>query len=395
MSTVTERIQHYNQGRDPDLLARKYQAMRTDAFAFFRGTCHLFYEDWPASSPLNAAPATWVCGDLHLQNLGCYKADDHQVYFTVNDFDEATLAPCAWDLARMLTCIQVSAPLLAIQPTEADQCCTSFLKTYQETLANGRAGTLEEQDAPGHLQQLLFGVKNRHRKVFLDARTTQAGKTRQLHLDGKHFLAATSQEQTYITALIDTWRTTQPDPAFFTVLDSARRIAGIGSLGLRRYVVLVEGKGSPDQNYLLDLKEAASSSLHPSLQSAQPQWGNQAERIVSVQCWTQPSPPRRLASVPEQNTSFVLRELQPIEDKIDLQNLQNNSKQFAKIIKVIAKVVAWGHLQSAGHSGSASIDQLKLFAQNPHWSALLLQYARSYALKVEEDYQAFCQDTSL
>ena len=71
-----QRITTYNSGRDPERLRRKYAAMRADAFAFLRGTCHLFYEDWPHLSPLNDAPRTWICGDLHLENFGSYKGDN-------------------------------------------------------------------------------------------------------------------------------------------------------------------------------------------------------------------------------------------------------------------------------------------------------------------------------
>jgi len=45
-SRLIERIRRFNQGRDEQLLKLKYQAMRADVFAFFRGSCHLFYEDW-------------------------------------------------------------------------------------------------------------------------------------------------------------------------------------------------------------------------------------------------------------------------------------------------------------------------------------------------------------
>ena len=91
---VIERILIFNQGRDPDRLMLKYRAMRNDTFAFLRGTCHLFYQDWPANSSLNDAPSAWICGDLHLENLGSFKGDNRLTYFDVNDFDEAALAPC-------------------------------------------------------------------------------------------------------------------------------------------------------------------------------------------------------------------------------------------------------------------------------------------------------------
>ena len=68
--------------------------MRKSAFAFLRATCHLFYEDLPKSPLLRKVPPVWACGDLHLENFGSYKGDNRLVYFDLNDFDEALLAPC-------------------------------------------------------------------------------------------------------------------------------------------------------------------------------------------------------------------------------------------------------------------------------------------------------------
>jgi len=86
---IAERLKAFNQGREPGRLAMKYKAMNKDAFAFLRGSCHLFYEDWPKDSPLDATPAAWICGDLHLENFGSYKGDNRLVYFDINDFDES------------------------------------------------------------------------------------------------------------------------------------------------------------------------------------------------------------------------------------------------------------------------------------------------------------------
>ena len=108
---LLERIFRFNHGRDPERLALKYQALEKDALAFFRGTCHLFAEDWPRSHLLDAAPATWVCGDLHIENFASYKGDNRLVYFDLADFDEALLAPCTWDLARLATSILIAAKI--------------------------------------------------------------------------------------------------------------------------------------------------------------------------------------------------------------------------------------------------------------------------------------------
>src|SRR5215470_15156644 len=128
MSSIAERLQTFNRLRDPQLLQMKYKAMSENPFAFYRGTCHLFYEDWPTSSALNVAPKAWICGDLHWQNFGCYKGDNRLVFFNINDFDEAVLAPCTWDLTRLLVSLRVGAHTLAMKERQANSICARFLK---------------------------------------------------------------------------------------------------------------------------------------------------------------------------------------------------------------------------------------------------------------------------
>ena len=88
-----ERIIRYNDGREPERLQLKFARMRGSIFAFFRGTSHLFYEDWPSGNALDRTPTVWTTGDLHLENFGSYKADNRLVYFDISDFDDAGLAP--------------------------------------------------------------------------------------------------------------------------------------------------------------------------------------------------------------------------------------------------------------------------------------------------------------
>src|SRR4051812_15499880 len=76
---LAARLRKFNAGRDPERLRMKYRAMRSSAFAFLRGTCHLFYERLPQSRMLERAPAAWICGDFHLQNFGSYKGDNRLV----------------------------------------------------------------------------------------------------------------------------------------------------------------------------------------------------------------------------------------------------------------------------------------------------------------------------
>jgi len=136
----------FNTARDPERLALKYAKMRTNAFAFLRGSCHLFHGRLMAMAGLpKSAPLAWVCGDLHLENFGSYKGDNRLVYFDVNDFDEAALAPASWDLVRLLTSVCVEAQGIAATDAAMQILCLSFLQAYSAALAHGKAFWVERE----------------------------------------------------------------------------------------------------------------------------------------------------------------------------------------------------------------------------------------------------------
>jgi uncharacterized protein (DUF2252 family) len=392
MNDVVSRIQDFNQGRDPELLKLKYKAMSENAFVFLRGTCHLFYQDLPIDGIFKTAPSVWSCGDLHLQNFGTFKGDDRLVYFDINDFDESVLAPCTWDVVRFLTSVLVAAHTIPIHAEDAQQLCLTFLDTYTAELKTGKDRTVHQDSSTGMVKDLLEKLQNRKRKDFLDERTELQGSDRALKMiDGKTF-PATESERNAVMGLLDRFAKTQPNPEFYRVLDVAHRIAGTGSLGLERYIILVEGNGSPDRNYLLDLKAARSSSLKLYVPVPQPNWQTEAERITSIQFRFQESPPALLNPVALDGKSFVLREMQPTADRVNLEDTEGKIKRLTKVINTMAQVTAWGHLRSRARQGSVSADELIAFADSAsEWHDPVLDYARDYAVRVDRDYQMFCE----
>lgn len=388
---VIERIRQFNEGRNPQLLKLKYRAMRADVFAFFRGSCHLFYEDWPKKSALNNAPPVWSCGDLHLENFGSYKGDNRLVYFDINDFDEAVLAPCTWDVARLLTSVLVAAAALKLNAEDAVALCQSYLEAYARALAKGQSRTVEKETATGLVRQLLIGLRERRRQDFLDERTEIKNNKRRFLIDGKRTLPMTAPEQKRIKTMVRSWAATQSKPAFFRLLDVAHRIAGTGSLGVERYVLLVEGKGSPHGNYLLDFKEEPGSCLAPFLPMMQPKWPHEATRVVSVQESFQGTPPALLSAVRFEGKSFVLRELQPLQDRIHFANWHGRLNWLLKLLETMGEITAWDQLRSSGRHGSAIADDLITFAARRPWRSAVLMLARNYADQVAEDYRQFAQ----
>lgn len=385
---VIARIRSFHEDRDPKLVKRKYQALRANAFAFFRGTCFLFYEDWPVGSPLDQAPPVWVCGDLHLENFGGYKGDDRKIYFDLNDFDEAVLAPCTWELGRMLTSVLVGSEVLKIERAEARRLCRLFLDAYTQALIQGEPHILGQDDASGPIQHLLTELGQRKRKDFLKERTVLKDGERILRIDEAKMLSVPGPERERIIATFDAWAATQTNPPFFRVLDVGQRIAGTASLGLKRYALLVEGKGSPDNNYLLELKQARTSSLQTHLTIPQPAWTHEAERIVMVQQRMQGMPPALLHALTLEKDSFVLKELQPSQDRIDFQKLAGG---VDALMEPMGKLTAWAQLRSSSQQGSAAATELFAFGQDKRWQTALLEYAQTYARQAEKDYQAFCK----
>ncbi|WP_201313841.1 DUF2252 domain-containing protein [Dyella sp. EPa41] len=391
MTDVVDSIRNYNAKRDPERLQRKYVAMRHDPFTFLRGTCHLFYEQLPEAKWLAKAPPVWVCGDLHLENMGSYKGDNRLVYFDLNDFDEAALAPSSWELVRLLTSVHMAAGSLHLSPAQADHLCRDFLDTYAGELRAGKARWVERDMATGMVGELLDGLRGRLRPPFLDSRTIRKGKHRSLRIDGRRALPVTDKQRDKVAALIDGIAAREDKPRFYRVLDVARRIAGTGSLGVDRFAILVEGKGSPDGNYLLDLKQARPSSLAPYLELRQPEWRTDAERVVAVQARMQAISPAFFRAVTMGRKSYVLRGLQPTEDRLALADWRGNLDRLEGVLQTMGKLVAWAQLRSSGRDGSATADQLIAFGEKHRWQAPLLGLAKRCTKQVQRDWKAYCK----
>lgn len=388
---IVKKISDFNVGRDSERLQIKYRNMRSSPFVFLRGTCHLFYDRLPAGKLFSRAPEVWISGDLHLENFGSYKGDNRLVYFDVNDFDEAVLAPLTWELARFLSSVIVGAQSMKVNRPEALALCHVFLDSYVAALAYGKARWIERETADGMVSDLLNAVQSRARPQYLDSRTERDGKKRRIRLDGKKALPVTKRQREQVTRFMKDYASQQENPRFFKLIDVARRIAGTGSLGVDRYILLMEGKGSPDGNYLLDLKASLPSSLLPHLKTKQPRWSTEAHRVVAVQKRFQAVSMAFLQPVTLVDAPYVLRGLQPSEDRVDLATWHKHLRRLEGVMKAMGELVAWGQLRSGGRDGSAVIDELIDFADQSKWRRDLLDAAEHCAELVDKDWATYAQ----
>lgn len=391
MVNVVKRIQEYNAGRDPQRLQMKYKNIRNDPFTFLRGTCHLFYERLPQSGVMRSAPLAWICGDLHLENFGSYKGDNRLAYFDLNDFDEAVLAPVSWELVRLLTSVLIAAQDAPDSAADGKRMCRNLIDAYGAALVNGKPRWVERDLATGMVGTLLDGLRGRQRAAYLDTRTVRKGKLRALRVDGKKALPVSDKQRAKVTAFMKRFASEQANPDFYKVLDVARRVAGTGSLGVERYVILVQGKGSPDGNYLLDLKQALPSSLTPYLKVAQPKWKSQAQRVVTLQRRCQAVSMAFLQPVMLGKVSYVLRGLQPSEDRVTVLHAKHTADEIGQVMAVMGNLSAWAQLRSAGRQGSANADELIAFGISKKWKKQLLDAALTCAAQVRKDWQTYCK----
>jgi uncharacterized protein (DUF2252 family) len=241
------------------------------------------------------------------------------------------------------------------------------------------------------VSDLLQAVRQRSRPTFLDSRTVLQGRRRRIRIDSRKALAAAPDQHAAVKTFVAGFAAQQPVPRFFEVLDVARRIAGNGSLGVDRYIVLVHGKGSPDGNYLLDLKQALPASPLPRVPLQQPEWTDEAQRVVAVQRRMQAITMAFLHPVRMGGAPYVLRALQPSEDRVALAGtgIRHPLARLESLVTVMAQCLAWAQLRSSGREGSATADELIDFAQGRKWRRQLIEVARHCAAEVESDWKVF------
>jgi uncharacterized protein (DUF2252 family) len=335
MPTLYDRITEFNKGRLPDMLLLKYKAMSLNAFSFFRGTCHLFYQDLSKSKKLPGSPLSWICGDLHLENFGSFKGDNHMEYFDLNDFDEAGLAPALWEVARMVTSILVEADNLGLPEANGLNAAQIFLNAYSVTLKNGKSISVDPRTADGIVKEFLRQVEKRKQKDLLKKLSVVKKGRRMLIADERHFALGETLKEELITFMADAVKQLECLPYRYEIEDVLFRLAGTGSVGAKRYVFLLRNLDMKKKYLLIDMKQALPSSLAPYLTANQPAWTSDAQRVIVVQKRMQNVSPALLSPVYFKDEPYALKQLQPLQDKINFELLKGRRNDIQQVIKEV------------------------------------------------------------
>lgn len=393
MSTLAERLIAYNQGLLPDMLQLKYEAMAENEFRFYRGTCPLFYEDLAQDQSFTNGPLTWISGDLHLENFGSYKAQNRLVYFDLNDFDESVIGPATWELVRLLTSIFIAFDSLEIEQEKARNMANVYLKSYVATVSKGKAFSIEPRTSKGIVKDFLIAAEQTKQSDLLKKRTIKHKKKVRLSLTDERQFKLGKPERRDLCEHIERWIEHNSDsPYNYTVKGAVFRVAGTGSLGLKRYLILLKSKREKNDYRLVDMKQSRPSALLPYLRNPQPTWESEAERIVAVQQRMQYMSSALLSTTIYKGEPYVIQELQPVKDTIKFKLIKDQYRDIYQVIDDMGLLTASSQLRSGGIQSSATIDDLMSFAKTDSWQEPLIQYALKYTQQIKRYYQQYLAD---
>lgn len=387
-NTVTKKILSYNAKRNKNFVHLKYKALSEGPHRFFRGTNHLFVEHIAKEPVLKGVPFTYVCGDMHLENFGSYKGNSGLVYFDINDFDEACIAPCTFDLVKLCVSVYLMGEELKFSEEDSLSICKSFLESYKQGILTGHAGRIENATANGMIKTFFDKVEKRNTKKFLKSKIYKQKKKVYIKTDFRRYYPLAKSEKQLLEKTLYNWvKENKHDKGLYTFMDAAFRIAGTGSLGLNRYCVLVRDN-EKSAYVLLDIKQAEKVALEKLFSSNQVKYKSPAHRVVHIQKRMNDTAPAAFTTIQIEKEHHILKKHRPQEDKFSLLAFKEEEADFKKLICELGKLIAWAQLRSSGLDGTSSGDDLIKFVRTNKIN-LVIPTARKLYKQVLADYKSY------
>ena len=303
-------IEKQSAARVPELVPIRYGRMTESPFRFYRGAAAIMAADL-ATTPSSGLRAQ-LCGDAHMLNFRLLASPERNLLFDINDFDETLPGPWEWDVKRLAASLAIAGRENGYTDRERADIVRATVRSYREQMRRfAGTGNLDVWYARADadvLQALAAGeLQKRGRKRLSDtlakARTRDSlqafGKLTEL-VRGERRIAFTPPLVTPVAELPDDERrqieeqiggliegygsTLQTDRQHllkqFRLVDIARKVVGVGSVGTRCWIVLLLGRDGGDPLFL-QAKEADASVLAPFAGASE--FHTQGERVVAGQ----------------------------------------------------------------------------------------------------------------
>ncbi len=392
-----------------DLVPIRHGRMAASAFAFYRGAPAVMAAD--LSRTPTSGLIVQACGDAHISNFGLFASPERSLVFDTNDFDETLPAPWEWDVKRMAASVVIAARENGFTPAEARKSTLDAVKAYREAIARHASMRLLDiwyDKTTAEDIQLQFEDASRHTNVPVDARTRLDAifaKARK-----KDRLRAT---QALTTAENGEWRIIDDPPVVthpdipgaadmlrdvftmyrdtlaqnrrelierFRFIDFALKVVGVGSVGTRCFIILLEGRDQEDP-MILQAKEATASVLEPYTKPSEHE--NHGERVVVGQRLMQTTPDIFLGwTRGPGGRDFYFRQLWDMKGSVDISTLRPVGLSF--YAGLCGRSIARAHARS----GDAVAISAYL-GTSDKFDGAIADFAEAYADQNARDYAEF------
>jgi len=419
---------------DPSVKDEKYRAMKKSPSQFYRGTAHLYYSDlsngtitvpgaWKTQPNINI----WLSGDFHTQNIGYSDDKTSKVVFDLNDTDESYIGPFYWDLIRFSSSLylltdEISNTHLGDESnfsyaaSEQEKLVTYFLQTYQDTLqsVNGNKDETNIEIDKSYLQSgfirdKLRDLQEKTQADLLKKWTIKTSSRRRFDATSANLAPVTNEERTkivnnwtyYIHTLSSTFVASK-NRNYFTIKDSARRLhSGLGSLGVDKYYVLIEGdSSSQDNDQILEVKEQRLPSLFKEGSASVSQYNrwfaNHAQRTVSANKALGIKIDEHLGVIVFDSKSFRVKRIPPCRYGFEIADFSSKS-DVNDFVTYAAKALALAHARADMDYNPTYIDynfeqaSLAAIVAWPQFKTTVNSLSEGYYQQVLADHEMFTE----
>ncbi|HEX4587033.1 MAG TPA: DUF2252 domain-containing protein [Mycobacterium sp.] len=384
-----------NEIRAQDLVPIRHGRMAASPWTYFRGAAAVMAADL-ASTP-NTGITVQLCGDAHVLNFGLWNTPERNVSFDLRDFDETLPGPFEWDVKRLVASLVVLARNIGLSESVGRQSVSAAYRGYATRMAS--YATMPEidiwydsvvvDDLRKHLApydadefgtQLESQLRKRTSRGASKKLTTVSDGRRTIVEDPPFRTHAFSEADAHPDEIFTAYRDSLPDHIWslltrFDFADAVRQVVGVGSVGMRVYLALLEERRTLDP-FFLQIKQAGPAVYERFLEPSE--YGHHGQRVVNGQRLIQSATDMFVGWTTVEGNDFYVRQFRDGKVIPKGDTIADRLSSFAALC---GQVLARAHARSG--DAAAISDYLGTGDRVEH---ALADFASAYADQNERDH---------
>lgn len=398
---------------------QKYKKMMENPYSFFRGSAYLFFHDvteLPFRFHTPEEKPTWIMGDLHFDNYSVFQNEKKDIVFDVDDFDEGYLGSYLYDIMRMVVSIRLTMDELGYPEDSHDAMVDHYLKHYVKQMEafhhreqDPQTMYFTKEESRGAVKKAIRKVEERRASHELEKQTiVQQDSIRSFDIGREKLSSVPKQEYEQLVKAWDNYyqsldQKLRRPREFYRIKDIVKKQgSGIGSTGLNRYYILIEGDSgdSHEDDIILEAKEARTpipAYFFPYDEQFWTEHRQQGRRVIHTQQAMHHLSDPYLGYFTMNNRDYYVRERSPYSKDLKPKHLLEE-KRLKKTLKTMAQISAKIHARADAdinegilpyHSEDAIMEVIK--GNKDDFRTELILWSRHYKERVSRDYQLFLE----